>query len=89
MKKKKHKYKLGDVLEFKFFDGGVKVGEVTKLSYAQTPQRVTDWSTPQYTITVRNNNKRRAAKEYNYPCIGYDRIFCKLDKDHPHREYST
>lgn len=78
---------MGDVLEFKFFDGGVKIGEVTKLSYAQTPQRVTDWSKPTYTITVRNNNKRRAARQYHYPCIGHDRIFCKLDNDHPHQEH--
>ena len=89
MKKKKHKYKLGDILEFKFFDGGIKIGAVTKLTYAQTPQRVIDWKTPTYTITVKNSNPKRGAREYNYPCIGYDRIFCKLVKNHPHREYQS
>ena len=81
MRKKKHKYELGDILEFKFFDGGLKIGEVTKQTYAQTPQRVTDWSTPTYTITVRNNNTRRAARQYHYPCIPHNRILEKYDEN--------
>ncbi len=87
MKKAKHKYKLGDILEFKFFDGGKKVGSVTKLTYAQTPQRATDYSTPTYTITVNNYNPKISTKQYHYPCIPNERIFCKLDKDHPHRDH--
>ena len=87
LKKAKHKYRLGDVLEFKFFDGGQKVGKVTKLSYGQNAQRITDWSTPTYTITVENNNPKISAKQYHYPCIPHERIFCKLDKNHEHRDF--
>ena len=32
-KKKKHKFKIGDNVTFKFFDGGVYTGVVDKLSY--------------------------------------------------------
>ena len=87
MKKARHKYKLGDILEFKFFDGTKKVGEVTKVGYSKNPLQVIDYSTPVYTITVENKNRKLRAKQYNYPSIPHERISCKLDKNHPHRDY--
>ena len=79
MKKAKHKYKLGDKLEFKFFDGGIKVGLVTKLDYSKSNGINYDYSKPVYTITVPNNNPKIRAKQYHYPCIPHERIFAKLN----------
>ena len=79
MKKAKHKYKLGDKLEFKYFDGGVRQGIVTKLDYVHNTPSTTDWSKPTYTITTYNNNPKLRANKYNYPCIQLDRILCKLN----------
>lgn len=79
MKKAKHKYKLGDKLEFKYFDGGVRIGRVTKLDYVHSTPTTTDYSKPTYTITTYNNNPNLRANQYHYPCIQHDRILCKLD----------
>ena len=79
MKKKRHKYKLGDQLEFKFFDGGIRIGTVTKLDWYSTNPGVYDYSKPTYTITVKNTNPKISRKHYNYPNIQHDRILCKMD----------
>ena len=78
--KKRHKYKLGDKLEFKYFDGGVRIGIVTKLDYYSSTPHAFDYTKPVYTITVKNHNKKVRRKDYNYPNIQHDRILCKLDK---------
>jgi hypothetical protein len=78
MKKKKHKYNLKDKLEFKFFDGDVKVGEVTKLTYEKTGLDTYNYDHPTYTISKAEyyGNKK---KIWHYPCINKDRILCKLN----------
>ena len=79
MKKAKHKYKLGDKLKFKYFDGGIRTGKVTKLDYVHITPTTTDWSIATYTITTYNNNPRLRANQYNYPCIRHEHILCKVD----------
>ena len=74
MKKVRHKYKLGSKLKFKFFDGGIRVGEVTKLSYEPISIKEVNYEKPTYTITVPNYSIKRKAKEYHYPCIKPDMI---------------
>ncbi len=75
MKKIKHKYKIGDALKFKHFDGGVRKGKVTKVYYyGDAAHLITDYQKPVYTITVVNNNKKLRANQYHYPNIGHDRI---------------
>ena len=78
MNKKKHKYNLKDKLEFKFFDGDVKVGEVTKLTYEKTGLDAYNYDNPTYTISKAEyyGNKK---KIWQYPCINKDRILCKLN----------
>tara|TARA_A100001037_G_scaffold79513_1_gene71515 strand:+ start:15427 stop:15672 length:246 start_codon:yes stop_codon:yes gene_type:complete len=80
LKKKRHKYKLGDKLKFRYFDGGVRVGIVTKLDYYSTMPNVFDYSKPTYTITIQNTNPKIKRKEYNYPNMQHDRILCKFDQ---------
>jgi hypothetical protein len=56
LKKAKHKYKLGDKLKFKYFDGGIRTGKVTKIDYVHLTPTTTDWSIATYTITTYNLN---------------------------------
>ena len=72
---------MGDKLKFKFFDGGIKVGWVTKLDYAKPTGVSYDYTKPVYTITVPNNNPNIRAKQYHYPCIPHDRILEKYDEN--------
>ena len=60
MKKKKHTYKLGDILKIKFFDGSIHTGEVTKLEYMGDRVGMTNNQLPIYTVTSKNppGNKR-------------------------------
>lgn len=74
MKKKRHKYKLGTKLEFKFFDGTKKVGLVTKQDYKKIPPNKVDYKIPTYTIS---NIERK--RKWNYPCITEEMIYCKLN----------
>ena len=78
MRKKKHKYNLNDKLEFKFFDGDIIIGKVTKLTYEKVGNSEYNYSKPTYTISrlERYGNKE---KTWHYPCITLDRIRCKLD----------
>ena len=78
MKKKKHKYNLKDKLEFKFFDGDIMIGLVTKLTYEKVGHDTYNYSKPTYTISMKKNygSKERV---WHYPCIGKDRILCKLN----------
>jgi hypothetical protein len=60
MKKKKHTYKLGDILKIRFFDGSIHTGEVTKLEYMGDRVGMTNYNLPVYTVTSKNlpGNKR-------------------------------
>jgi hypothetical protein len=60
MRKKKHTYKLGDILKIKFFDGSIHTGEVTKLEYMGDRVGMTNNQLPIYTVTSKNlpGNKR-------------------------------
>ena len=60
MKKKKHTYKLGDILKIKFFDGSIHTGEVTKLEYMGERVGSANYQLPVYTVSSKNNkgNKR-------------------------------
>jgi hypothetical protein len=60
MKKKKHTYKLGDILKIKFFDGSIHTGEVTKLQYMGERIGTPNYQLPIYTVTSKNipGNKR-------------------------------
>lgn len=73
MAKKKHKFKVGEMVEFKFFDGGVYKGEIVKLTYSgdMWGHIETDYSSPQYTIHKEDNSKRGYT---SYPGIGLHRI---------------
>ncbi len=78
MKKKKHKYNLKDKLEFKFFDGDVMIGLVTKLTYEKTGPESFNYNNPTYTIS-RSETYKNKEKTWHYPCINKDRILCKLN----------
>jgi hypothetical protein len=78
LKKKKHKYNLNDKLEFKFFDGDVMIGLVTKLTYEKTGHDTYNYSKPTYTISMKKNYGSKE-RMWHYPCIGKDRILCKLN----------
>tara|TARA_Y100000310_G_C20453268_1_gene701807 strand:+ start:399 stop:770 length:372 start_codon:yes stop_codon:yes gene_type:complete len=54
MKKKKHTYKLGDVLKIRFFDGSIHTGEVTKLGYMGERTHNINYDLPIFTVTSKN-----------------------------------
>ena len=74
MKKKGHKYKLGDILKIKFFDGSIHTGEVTKLSYMGERVDMANYQLPTYTITCKNNFPNSKREYMHYPGIGDERI---------------
>jgi len=55
-KKKKHKFKIGDNVTFKFFDGGVYTGVVDKLSYMGEITGTPNYQLPQIRVAVKRNN---------------------------------
>ena len=73
MKKKKHTYKLGDILKIKFFDGSIHTGEVTKLEYMGERVDRTNYQLPIYTVTSKNppGNKRAYT---NYTGMSDERV---------------
>jgi len=77
MKKAKHKYKIGTVVKFRFFDGSVHVGEIVKHNYMgeDWDHTETNWSIAQYTIHVPSNKYSRGYMVYS--SMTNDRIFPK------------
>ena len=57
-KKKKHKFKIGDNVTFKFFDGGVYTGVVDKLSYMGELTGNVNYQLPQIRVAVKNKNTK-------------------------------
>lgn len=78
MKKKNHKYKLNDTLKFRYFEGGIYTGKVTKVDYEKITQSTFNYSVPTYTITVKEKTSLRGVKDFHYPCITEDRIISKV-----------
>ena len=73
MKKKKHKYKLKDKLEFKFYDGDIRQGFVTKLSYKKIAHDKYDYNDPCYTLSI-----KEIKRTWHYPSITNEMVLCKL-----------
>ena len=73
-KKKKHKYKIGTEVKYKFFDGSVHVGAVLKQTYQgdNWDHIDTDYKQPLYTIQVPDSNDTRGFMLY--PGVGLHRI---------------
>ena len=64
-KKKKHTYKIGQIVKFKFFDGSTHKGKIVELNYMG--DRGGDkiyYDCPQYTIHVPNKNYKRGYMVY-------------------------
>jgi hypothetical protein len=78
MKKAKHKYKLGETVKFKFFDGSVHIGQIASLNYMgeDWDHTETNYSIPQYTIHVPSDKYSRGYMIYS--SMTNNRIF---DKD--------
>jgi len=74
MRKRSHKYKIGDDVQFRYMDGTIRYGEVTRIGYAgdNWDHIPTDFSAMIYTITVINNGDIRGYMVY--PCVGEARI---------------
>ena len=53
MKKKEHKYKIGDVAKFKFYDSGIYVGKIIGLSYMGDMVGDPNYKLPEYKIEAR------------------------------------
>ncbi len=49
---KKHTYKIGDIVKFKFFDGQHYVGKITELTYMGMITGTPNYQLPQYKIEV-------------------------------------
>ncbi len=73
-KKKKHKYKIGTEVKFKFFDGSVHVGAILKQTYQgdNWDHIDTDYKQPLYTIQVPDSRDTRGFMIY--PGVGLHRI---------------
>jgi len=78
MKKAKHKYKLGETVKFKFFDGSIHIGQIASLNYMgeDWDHTETNYSIPQYTIHVPSDKYSRGYMIYS--SMTNNRIF---DKD--------
>lgn len=48
MKKKEHKYKVGDVAKYKFYDGGTYVGKIVDLTYMGSIINDPQYNLPEY-----------------------------------------
>ena len=65
VKKKKHTYKIGQTVKFKFFDGSVHEGKIVELNYmGDKGGDKIYYSCPQYTIHVPSNNYKRGYMVY-------------------------
>ena len=49
---KKHTYKIGDIVKFKFFDGQTYVGKITELTYMGVTTGNPNYQLPQYRLEV-------------------------------------
>ena len=76
-KKKKHKYKIGTEVKFKFFDGSVHVGAILKQTYQgdNWDHIDTDYKQPLYTIQVPGRIKKRKGKSESMKDI---HCICKI-----------
>lgn len=57
MTKKSHKYAIGDVAKFRFFDGGVRTGKIVDLTYMGDLTGDPHYNLPQYKIEVFEYNR--------------------------------
>jgi len=75
-KKKTHKYKVGDTMKFRFFDGSIHTGAIADLRYMGDgwDHTETDYSSPQYTVHVPDNTGRYARGYMVYSSISDHRI---------------
>jgi len=75
-KKKLHKYKVGDTMKFRFFDGSVHIGTIAELRYSGDGWEHTDtnYGDPQYTIHVPDNSGRYSRGYMIYSNISNHRI---------------
>ena len=75
-KKKLHKYKLGDTMKFRFFDGSVHVGKVAELRYSgdMWEHTETNYVDPQYSIHVPDTSGKYARGYMIYSNISDHRI---------------
>ena len=64
VKKKKHKFKIGDNVTFKFFDGGTYTGVVDKLSYMGELTGNVNYQLPQIRVAVKRNNGKHPFTYY-------------------------
>ena len=53
MKKKEHKYKVGDVAKFKFYDSGIYVGKIIDLCYMGELVGDPNYKLPEYKIEAK------------------------------------
>ena len=77
MKKGKHKYSCGDIVTFKFFDGGVYTGKITEQTYQgdNVESIKTNFDMPTYKIQVEDLGKSNNKRGFTiYPCMSETRI---------------
>ena len=67
MKKVKHKYKVGEIVDFIFFDGSKKTGEIVELTYQgdNIDSIKTQYSLPTYRIHVPDEKYSRGYMVYS------------------------
>jgi len=80
MKKSKFKYKEGQSVNFKYYDGSVHNGIINKRLYRNEDSDILDtqWTMPTYTIRVPDNSGIYSRGYMVYPCITQNMIRDKL-----------
>jgi len=81
MRKSKFKYKEGQSVNFKYYDGSVHKGIINKRLYRNEDSDILDtqWTMPTYTIHVPDNSGHYSRGYMVYPCITQNMVKDKLD----------
>ena len=82
-KKSNFKYKIGQSVKFRFYDGSVHHGVISSRKYRNedTEFLPTQWTMPMYTVHAPDNSGRYSRGYMVYPSITQNMVQQVLDKD--------